>query len=112
MGTRRARTTRVGARSPTSRSLPPRTSAPAARWTRSRTALTSRRRSSRRTSPCRPPSAEAAHETLLKDLQAKYKDSMDALEKLKEDSAPKIKLLKAATPKADAPAKEAAKDEM
>merc|ERR1711967_62627 len=57
-------------------------------------------------------SAEAAHETLLKDLQAKYKDSMDALEKLKEDSAPKIKLLKAATPKADAPAKEAAKDEM
>merc|ERR1711908_235556 len=35
-----------------------------------------------------------------------------AAEKLKEDSAPKIKLLKAATPKADAPAKEAAKDEM
>merc|ERR1712118_371278 len=53
--------------------------------------------------------AEAKHEALLKELQATYKESMDALEKLKESSAPKIKLLKAATPtpKADAP-----KDEM
>jgi len=54
--------------------------------------------------------AEAAHETLLKDLQAQYKTSMDELEKLKEDSSPKIKMLKAATPKADA--KPAGKDEM
>jgi len=52
--------------------------------------------------------AESAHETLLKDLQAKYKASMDELEKLKEESSPKIKLLKAATPKAAA----AGKDEM
>jgi len=54
-------------------------------------------------------SAEAKHEALLKELQATYKESMDSLEKLKESSAPKIKLLKAATPtpKADAP-----KDEM
>jgi len=53
--------------------------------------------------------AEAKHEALLKELQATYKESMDSLEKLKESSAPKIKLLKAATPapKADAP-----KDEM
>jgi hypothetical protein len=42
--------------------------------------------------------AEAKHEALLKELQATYKESMDGLEKLKEDSAPKIKLLKAATP--------------
>jgi len=52
--------------------------------------------------------AESAHETLLKDLQAKYKASMDELEQLKEESSPKIKLLKAATPKAAA----AGKDEM
>jgi len=52
--------------------------------------------------------AESAHETLLKDLQEKYKASMDELEKLKEESSPKIKLLKAATPKAAA----AGKDEM
>jgi len=51
--------------------------------------------------------AEAKHEALLKELQATYKESMDSLEKLKEASAPKIKLLKAATP---APA--AAKDEV
>jgi hypothetical protein len=44
--------------------------------------------------------AEAKHEALLKELQATYKESMDSLEKLKEDSAPKIKMLKAATPKA------------
>merc|ERR1712087_94417 len=42
--------------------------------------------------------AESKHETLLKELQATYKASMDGLEKLKEESAPKIKLLKAATP--------------
>jgi len=54
--------------------------------------------------------AEKKHEALLKELQATYKSSMEGLEKLKEDSAPKIKLLKAATP---APkAAEATKDEM
>jgi len=53
--------------------------------------------------------AEATHEALLKELQATYKKSMDDLEKLKETSAPKIKLLKAATP---APVKEAPKDEV
>jgi len=42
--------------------------------------------------------AEDAHNELLKDLQAKFKESQDGLEKLKEDSAPVIKLLKAATP--------------
>lgn len=52
--------------------------------------------------------AEAAHEILLKDLQAKYKESMESLEKLKENSAPKIKMLKASTP---AP-KAAGKDEV
>ena len=31
-------------------------------------------------------------------LQAQFKESQDALEKLKEDSAPVIKMLKAATP--------------
>jgi len=54
-------------------------------------------------------SAEAKHEALLKELQATYKESMDSLEKLKETSAPKIKLLKAATP---TPAKDAPKDEV
>jgi len=53
--------------------------------------------------------AEAKHEALLKELQATYKESMDSLEKLKETSAPKIKLLKAATP---APTKDAPKDEV
>jgi hypothetical protein len=47
-------------------------------------------------------SAETKHEELLKTLQATYKESMDSLEKLKEESAPKIKLLKAATPSAPA----------
>uniref|UniRef100_A0A7S0Q3T2 Thioredoxin domain-containing protein n=1 Tax=Coccolithus braarudii TaxID=221442 RepID=A0A7S0Q3T2_9EUKA len=42
--------------------------------------------------------AEAKNEALLKELQASYKASMDGLEKLKDESAPKIKLLKAATP--------------
>merc|ERR1712226_193247 len=53
--------------------------------------------------------AEAKHEALLKELQATYKESMDSLEKLKETSAPKIKLLKAATP---TPPKDAPKDEV
>jgi len=47
-------------------------------------------------------SAEDAHNELLKGLQAQFKESQDALEKLKEDSAPVIKLLKAATPAAKA----------
>uniref|UniRef100_A0A7S4EY17 Uncharacterized protein n=1 Tax=Chrysotila carterae TaxID=13221 RepID=A0A7S4EY17_CHRCT len=53
--------------------------------------------------------AEEKHDTLLKELQATYKESMDKVEALKEASAPKIKLLKAATPSAK---KEAVKDEM
>jgi len=54
--------------------------------------------------------AEKKHEELLKELQATYKGSMEAIEKLKETTAPKIKLLKAATP---APPKAAAgKDEV
>jgi len=51
--------------------------------------------------------AEDAHNELLKQLQAQFKESQDGLEKLKEDSAPVIKLLKAATPAA-----KAAKDEV
>lgn len=54
--------------------------------------------------------AEKAHEDLLKSLQAQYKESQDGLEKLKEESAPTIKLLKAATPKPAAAS--AGKDEM
>jgi len=50
--------------------------------------------------------AEAAHEALLKELQANYKESMDKIEKLKETSAPIIKLLKAATPMAKAAGKD------
>jgi hypothetical protein len=53
--------------------------------------------------------AEKDHEDLLKQLQATYKESMEKLEKLKEDSAPTMKLLKAATPK---PADEKPKDEV
>jgi len=53
--------------------------------------------------------AEKKHEALLKELQATYKGSMEGLEKLKEASSPKIKLLKAATPSAK-PAE--TKDEM
>jgi len=53
--------------------------------------------------------AEEEHNALLKKLQATFKESQDALEKLKEESAPTIKLLKAASPKAAAPA---GKDEM
>jgi len=48
--------------------------------------------------------AEDDHNELLKGLQEQFKTSQDALEKLKEDSAPTIKMLKAATPKAAATA--------
>jgi len=44
--------------------------------------------------------AEDDHNDLLKNLQEQFKTSQDALEKLKEDSAPTIKMLKAATPSA------------
>jgi len=54
-------------------------------------------------------SAEDAHNELLKQLQAQFKESQDGLEKLKEESAPVIKLLKAATP---SPAKAGGKDEV
>jgi len=54
--------------------------------------------------------AEEEHNELLKKLQATFKESQDGLEKLKEDSAPTIKLLKAATPKPAAAA--TGKDEM
>jgi len=53
--------------------------------------------------------ADDAHNELLKNLQAQFKESQDALEKLKEESAPVIKLLKAASP---APAKAGGKDEV
>jgi hypothetical protein len=43
--------------------------------------------------------AEDDHNALLKGLQEQFKTSQDALEKLKEDSAPTIKMLKAASPK-------------
>jgi len=52
--------------------------------------------------------AETAHSELLKQLQATYKESQDGLDKLKADTAPEIKLLKAASPKA----KPAGKDEV
>ncbi|KAL1526896.1 hypothetical protein AB1Y20_015587 [Prymnesium parvum] len=54
--------------------------------------------------------AENTHNELLKKLQATFKDSQDSLEKLKEETAPVIKLLKAATPSGKA--KAAGKDEM
>ena len=44
--------------------------------------------------------AEEDHNSLLKNLQEQFKTSQDGLEKLKEDSAPTIKMLKAATPSA------------
>jgi len=56
--------------------------------------------------------AESKHEALLKELQATYKESMDALEKLKEASAPKIKLLKAASPAPKAAEAPKEKDEV
>ena len=46
--------------------------------------------------------AEDDHNELLKTLQAQFKESQDGLEKLKEESAPVIKMLKAATPSAKA----------
>merc|ERR1712216_106137 len=49
------------------------------------------------------------HNALLKQLQSTFKESQEKLEKLKEDSAPQIKLLKAATP---GPKKDGAKDEV
>jgi len=52
---------------------------------------------------------EEEHNALLKQLQATFKESQEKLEKLKEDSAPQIKLLKAATP---GPKKDGAKDEV
>ena len=48
--------------------------------------------------------AEDDHNDLLKNLQEQFKTSQDALEKLKEDSAPTIKMLKAATPSGKAAA--------
>ena len=48
--------------------------------------------------------AEDEHNDLLKNLQEQFKTSQDALEKLKEDSAPTIKMLKAATPSGKAAA--------
>jgi len=53
--------------------------------------------------------AEEEHNALLKQLQATFKESQEKLEKLKEDAAPQIKLLKAASP---APKKDGAKDEV
>merc|ERR1712021_294472 len=53
--------------------------------------------------------AEEEHNALLKTLQSTFKESQEKMEKLKEDSAPQIKLLKAATP---GPKKDAAKDEV
>jgi hypothetical protein len=53
--------------------------------------------------------ADDDHNELLKQLQAQFKESQDALEKLKEESAPVIKMLKAATPSGAAAA---AKDEV
>jgi len=50
--------------------------------------------------------AEDDHNELLKGLQAQFKESQDGLEKLKEDSAPTIKMLKAATPSAKAATKD------
>jgi len=54
--------------------------------------------------------AEEKHNELLKQLQSTYKESQEGLEKLKEESAPVIKMLKAAQPK-PAPAA-AGKDEV
>ena len=53
--------------------------------------------------------AEDDHNELLKNLQDQFKTSQDALEKLKEESAPVIKMLKAASPK---PAAAGGKDEV
>merc|ERR1712216_611457 len=53
--------------------------------------------------------AEEEHNALLKQLQSTFKESQEKLEKLKEDAAPQIKLLKAATP---GPKKDETKDEV
>jgi len=53
--------------------------------------------------------AEETHNELLKTLQSTFKESQEGLEKIKEDSAPTIKLLKAASPSGKAAA---SKDEM
>ena len=50
--------------------------------------------------------AEDDHNELLKKLQASFKESQDSLEKLKEESAPVIKMLKAATPSGKAAGKD------
>jgi hypothetical protein len=50
--------------------------------------------------------AEDDHNDLLKTLQEQFKTSQDALEKLKEESGPTMKMLRAATPKAAAPGKD------
>ena len=50
--------------------------------------------------------AEDDHNELLKQLQAQFKESQDSLEKLKEESAPVIKMLKAATPSGKAAGKD------
>ena len=50
--------------------------------------------------------AEDDHNELLKQLQAQFKESQDGLEKLKEESAPVIKMLKAATPSGGAAGKD------
>jgi len=49
------------------------------------------------------------HDALMEELQARYKASEEANNKLKEELSPKLKLMRAAipAPKADAP-----KDEM
>lgn len=49
------------------------------------------------------------HDALLKSLQSQYEESNEAVEKLKKDTAPRIKLLKSANAK---PAAAAGKDEM
>ena len=56
--------------------------------------------------------AESTHEKLLETLQAQYKASTEALEALKEEAAPELKLRKAASPKADKAAAAPKKDEV
>jgi len=53
--------------------------------------------------------AQEAHDTLLKSLQEQYEKSEEGVTKLKKESAPRIKLLRAATTK---PLEAAAKDEV
>jgi len=56
--------------------------------------------------------ADDEHNELLKELQSKYKMSQDGLEKLREESGPVMKLLKAASPKPAAAEKADGKDEV